>query len=91
MYTTRRSFIQSLSHTTLALGAVGLPTAFAAEAAAGNRKLGIALIGLGYYSKDLLVPGLLKTANCYLAGIVTGTPAKEKIWMEKYGIPRKNV
>jgi glucose-fructose oxidoreductase len=91
MDTTRRSFIQSLSHTTLALGAVGLPTATASETTAGKRKLGIALIGLGYYSKDLLGPGLLETKNCYLAGIVTGTPEKEKIWMEKYKIPRKNV
>jgi glucose-fructose oxidoreductase len=91
MDTTRRSFIQSLSQATLALGAVGLPNATAAETAAGKRKLGIALIGLGYYSKDLLGPGLSQTENCYLAGIVTGTPEKEKVWMEKYNIPRKNV
>ena len=30
-----------------------------------------------------------KTA--YLAGIVTGTPSKEAIWSEKYGIPKKNI
>lgn len=88
---TRRSFIQSLSRTTLALSATGLPSAFASDTTPRKRKLGIALVGLGYYSKDLLGPGLLKTENCYLAGIVTGTPAKEKIWMEQYGIPQKNV
>jgi glucose-fructose oxidoreductase len=88
---TRRSFIQSLSSTALTIGALGQPSAFAADVAPGKRKLGIALVGLGYYSKDLLGPGLLKTENCYLAGIVTGTPAKEKAWMDEYGIPQKNV
>jgi len=56
-----------------------------------NKKLGVALVGLGYYSTDVLAPALQETKNCYLAGIVTGTPAKEKIWMEKYNIPRQNV
>jgi glucose-fructose oxidoreductase len=89
--TSRRSFIRSISATTFALGASGLPSAFAAPAAPAKRKLGIALVGLGNYSRDLLGPGLLKTEHCHLAGIVTGTPAKEKIWMEKYGIPQENV
>lgn len=56
-----------------------------------NKKLGIALVGLGYYSTDVLAPALQETKNCYLAGIVTGTPTKEKIWMEKYNIPRANI
>ncbi|MFP4094661.1 MAG: Gfo/Idh/MocA family protein [Cyclobacteriaceae bacterium] len=54
-------------------------------------KLGIALVGLGYYSTDVLAPALQETKNCYLAGIVTGTPAKEKVWQEKYGIKNKNI
>jgi glucose-fructose oxidoreductase len=56
-----------------------------------KEKLGIALVGLGYYSTDILAPRLLTTEHCYLAGIVTGTPSKEKVWMERYNIPRKNV
>jgi len=56
-----------------------------------EKKLGVALVGLGYYSTDLLAPALQMTEHCYLARIVTGTPAKEKIWMDKYGIPEKNV
>ncbi|WP_100627727.1 Gfo/Idh/MocA family protein [Algoriphagus formosus] len=54
-------------------------------------KLGVALVGLGYYSTDLLAPALEITKHCYLAGIITGTPEKEKIWMDKYGIPKENV
>ena len=54
-------------------------------------KLGIALVGLGSYSTYQLAPALQETKNCYLAGIVTGTPAKEKTWAGKYNIPQKNI
>ena len=56
-----------------------------------KEKLGVALVGLGYYSTDLLAPALQQTKNCYLAGIVTGTPAKAAAWKEKYKIPDKNI
>src|SRR5690554_568784 len=56
-----------------------------------NRKLGIALVGLGSYSTHQLAPALQETKNCYLAGIVTGTPTKAAQWKEKYNIPEKNI
>ena len=56
-----------------------------------KEKLGVALVGLGYYSTDLLAPALQQTKNCYLAGIVTGTPAKAETWKAKYNIPDKNI
>lgn len=56
-----------------------------------QKKVGIALVGLGYYSTDVLAPALQETRTAYLAGIVTGTPAKEEVWMKKYGIAGKNV
>lgn len=54
-------------------------------------RLGIALVGLGYYSTDLLAPALQQTKHCYLAGIVTGTPSKAEAWKKKYNIPDKNI
>ena len=56
-----------------------------------NRKLGVALVGLGYYSANLLAPALQQTQNCRLAGIVTGTPSKTAEWMQKYNLPKANV
>lgn len=53
--------------------------------------LGVVLVGLGYYSTDLLAPALQQTKNCYLAGVVTGTPSKAEAWMKKYDIPEKNI
>lgn len=56
-----------------------------------EKKLGVALVGLGYYSKDLLAPALQLTKNCELRGIVTGSPEKIPTWQQKYGIKDKNV
>lgn len=46
---------------------------------------------MGSYSTYQLAPALQDTQHCYLAGIVTGTPEKEKTWADKYGIPEKNI
>ena len=56
-----------------------------------SRKLGIALLGLGSYSRTRLAPALQLTQHCRLAGIVTGTPAKAEEWTKKYDIPKANV
>jgi glucose-fructose oxidoreductase len=56
-----------------------------------KKKLGIALVGLGYYSTDLLAPALALTENCYLSGIVTGTPSKAKEWKLRHNLPEKNI
>jgi glucose-fructose oxidoreductase len=79
----------------LSTSAVALASAIATPkilANAGqNRSLGVALVGLGYYSTDLLAPALQLTKNCHLAGIVTGSPEKAKAWKEKYGLKEKNI
>lgn len=56
-----------------------------------KKKLGVALMGLGYYSTDLLAPALQQTKHCYLAGIITGSPDKAEAWKKKYNIPDKNI
>jgi glucose-fructose oxidoreductase len=85
----RRDVLKSL-----ALGsAAALFSPHALLAATRQQKdlLGVALVGLGYYSTDLLAPALQQTKNCYLAGIVTGTPSKAEEWKKKYNIPEKNI
>jgi glucose-fructose oxidoreductase len=54
---------------TLALGGAGLfisPNVLLACTAKQKNRLGVALVGLGYYSTDLLAPALQQTKNCYL-------------------------
>ncbi|MDG3580964.1 Gfo/Idh/MocA family protein [Galbibacter pacificus] len=56
-----------------------------------KQKLGVALVGLGYYSTDLLAPALQLTKYCELKGIVTGSPEKIPTWQSKYAIKDGNV
>jgi len=91
----RRDFLSRLAAGSAALlaGASAVSCAPAAPPAppSGGRKLGIALVGLGYYSTDLLAPALHETQLCRLAGIVTGSPAKATRWMRLHGIPQSCV
>ncbi len=97
----RRKFIRSLSIGVGALTGYPALTSLAACTNVNQQKekqtekqkkgLGIALIGLGGYSSGQLAPALLETKNCHLAGVVTGTPAKEKQWAQQYQIAEKNI
>jgi len=86
---TRRTFLEHL-----AVGTAGIAlakTGFAAVTAGKKDRLGVALVGLGYYSTDLLAPALQLTKKCYLAGVVSGTPSKIESWQKKYDLPDSNV
>jgi predicted dehydrogenase len=50
-------------------------------------KLGIALVGLGTYSTEQLAPALQQTVHCYLACVVSGSPAKIEKWKQQYNLP----
>jgi predicted dehydrogenase len=84
----RRQFISrtaALAGGTLLTGLAGNAIAQAPE-----RKLGVALVGLGSLSTNQIAPALQKTRNCRLAGIVTGTPEKAAKWQKQYGISPKS-
>jgi glucose-fructose oxidoreductase len=84
----RRNFLQL----TGAGLATGLSTSLSFNAKSSpSKKVGVALVGLGYYSKGLLAPALELTEHCELRGIVTGSPQKIPQWQSRYGIPDKNV
>jgi predicted dehydrogenase len=82
----RRQFLAK----TAALAAVA-PLIQNVSAQAPGRKLGVALCGLGSLSTNQIAPALLKTRNCRLAGIVTGTPSKAAEWKQKYGLADKSI
>ncbi len=56
-----------------------------------NKKIGVALLGLGYYSRDLLAPALQLTQHCELVSIITGSPNKIPVWQRRYQIKDGNV
>ena len=94
----RRDFLQTTikgTAATMAASAMAASTSTLASAMMTskkkNRKLGVALVGLGYYSTDLLAPALQLTEHCALRGIVTGSPKKIPVWQKRYGIKDENV
>lgn len=95
MKTNRRRFIKTstLAGASLLLGACNAKSQSNSNiiVPTQKKKLGIALVGLGYYSSGLLAPALQLTKHCELKGIVTGTPSKIPTWQKKYGIADKNV
>lgn len=81
---TRREALQSMA-------VAGAAAAWTPRGLAQERKLGVALVGLGYYAGHLLAPALQLTRHCRLAGLVSGTPAKLEQWQRKYAIADANV
>jgi glucose-fructose oxidoreductase len=89
---TRREVVKTLSLSSAALLLSPSSIVWACQSKSRQKKgLGVALVGLGYYSTDLLAPALQQTAHCHLAGIVTGTPSKAEAWKQRYNIPDKNI
>ena len=86
----RRTFIRQIS---LSAAAVTIGSAAFPKLLFNTQKteIGVALMGLGYYSTDLLAPALQLTKHCKLRGIITGSPGKAAVWQKKYGIPDTNV
>ena len=83
----RRSFIKKSA---ILFSAAMLPFP-GYKLSATHKKLGVALVGLGYYSTYLLAPALQRTDHCELRGIVTGSPEKIPVWQERYGIKDSNI
>jgi predicted dehydrogenase len=86
----RRNFISKV-----AFGASLLTVPSFYRSHAGNplaeKKLGVALVGLGSYSEHRLAPALKQTSHCELRGIVTGTSSKVEKWKKAYSLSDKNI
>ena len=83
-----------LSAAAWAAPVVGASATAAAQGSTGapNRKLGVALVGLGSLSEHQIAPALAsKTQHCKLTGLVSGHPDKAKAWAKQYGVPEANV
>lgn len=56
-----------------------------------QKKLGIALVGLGTYSEKELGPALKETSHCYLAGVVSSERDKCEQWKKEYNLKDENL
>ena len=85
---TRRTFLHRTALAAPAL--IGLRASVRAESAREG-KLGVALCGLGGFSRQSIAPELPLAKNVWFAGAVTGDPAKGREWARQYGFPEKNI
>jgi glucose-fructose oxidoreductase len=85
---TRRDFIGRVS---LGAAALSFSSRLRAADTPPAKKLGVALVGLGYYSRAELGPALKLTNHCRLAGVVTGDRAKGEQWAKEYGFSEKSI
>jgi glucose-fructose oxidoreductase len=83
----RRDFLRLASLGSAALASGAWRPTFAAP----ERKLGVALLGLGRYSSGQLGPALRETRLCRLAGVVTGSPEKGAQWAKDFSLPATSV
>src|SRR6478752_5555047 len=83
----RRRFLGQLSAT----GALALAPRGLLAAGVADKKLGVALVGLGSYSTHQLGPALKLTQHCRLAGVVTGSVQKGVKWSREYGFPETSI
>ncbi|MGB3774984.1 MAG: Gfo/Idh/MocA family oxidoreductase [Leeuwenhoekiella sp.] len=82
----RRSFIKKSG---LFLAASTMP--FPKYLFGQQKKLGVALLGLGGYATNQLAPALQETKHIELRGIITGSPDKIPQWKKKYNIKDGNI
>ncbi|MBT3483180.1 MAG: Gfo/Idh/MocA family oxidoreductase, partial [Opitutales bacterium] len=87
MNTTRRSFLKTSGSGLAAILATSTaPSMLRGAHHASQKKLGLAIVGLGGYATRCIAPEMASTTNVRVAGVVTGSPAtKGKAWAKQYG------
>lgn len=81
----RRRFMQGA--TAAAITAPFISTSVTRARAAGSqKKLGVALCGLGSLSTHQIAPALRKTKLCRLAGVVSGTASTAEKWIKQHDL-----
>ncbi|MES2696203.1 MAG: Gfo/Idh/MocA family oxidoreductase [Verrucomicrobiota bacterium] len=85
---TRRSFVKTAAIAVPAI--VGLNSTVRAQSAREG-KLGVALCGLGGFSRQSIAPELPDAKNVWFAGVITGDAAKGREWAQQYKFPEKNI
>jgi predicted dehydrogenase len=87
----RREFIKGVGAGSALLALPSVSTISRLFPRRDEKKLRVALVGLGNYATHQLAPALQQTKYCTLGGIVTGTPEKASQWKKEYGLDDKNI
>jgi glucose-fructose oxidoreductase len=74
----------------VSLGAAAIAAAPRIRRAAGNRKVGFAIVGLGGYALNSIMPQFIHCTHSRLAALVSGDPAKLRKVGAEYGVPERS-
>jgi predicted dehydrogenase len=74
-------------------GGLAVTTLAGASAIAqrADRKLGYAIVGLGYYSQNIIMPQFKNCQHSKLVALVSGDPVKAKRVAAEYGVPERSI
>jgi predicted dehydrogenase len=90
----RRRFLHQLS-LGAALAAVAGPAAFSSSPSAmktsESKKPGFAIVGLGKFATEQILPNFKDCQHARLVALVSGTPAKAQKLAAEYGVADKNI
>ena len=56
-----------------------------------NKRLGVAVVGLGTLALENIIPGFAEAKSVRLAALVSGEPDKARVVAAQYGVPEKNL
>ncbi|WP_420140377.1 Gfo/Idh/MocA family protein [Sphingomonas sp.] len=63
----------------------------AATAQTPDRKMGYAIVGLGYYAVNVIMPQFKNCQHSKLVAVVSGDPEKAKRLAAEYGLPKRGI
>ena len=66
-------------------------TGSSAAGAAPDRKLGYAIVGLGYYGKNIILPQFVNCAHSRVTALVSGDRDKALATAKQYGVPERSI
>lgn len=90
--TTRREFISNATKAGMGLWVAGNSSLLNGRIKKPEGKLGVALMGLGNFSRESIAPEIASSKYVWFAGVITGdTEGKGKAWAKQYGFPEENI
>ncbi|WP_225421271.1 Gfo/Idh/MocA family protein [Sphingomonas parva] len=72
-------------------GLAAAATACNSSAQPPARKLGYAIVGLGYYATRVIIPQFANCRHSRLAALVSGDPDKARRYAAEYGVPERSL
>jgi predicted dehydrogenase len=75
----------------LAAASLAVASVAGVSRAADDRKIGYAIVGLGYYGLNVILPQFVNCQHSQLTALVSGDPVKARATAARYGVPERSI